>query len=224
MKRNDQILIQDNPYFYDLAYKWFLHSKYSYLLNYGVSEEGRSDTFFYEAVQLSEEIQSLSPDEYVLFDKMVHIIKARKQKQYRLRKRYQSWKDQRYLIHFVTFTFSNEFINLKDSVKRKYFTRYMKDKCIDYFANVDFGEKNGRYHFHICGVFKNTNEFTKTIIDKYGHQHYNNDWSYGFSDIQVSDSENTEYMDKIVNHAIKDSVDSGSNIITIRKSKKVDLN
>ena len=220
MKSSDQELIKYYPYYYDLAFNWLLHSKYSHLLNYEVAvpEEG---TFYYEAVMLSREISSLNEYERPIFDKMVHIIKARKQKQYRLRKRYQSWKNQGYLVHFVTFTFSNDFINLKDSVKRKYFTRYMRDKCIDYFANVDFGEKNGRIHFHLCGVFKNSNEFTKSVVDKYGHQHYNNDWSYGFSDIQVSNSENTEYMDKLVNHAIKDSTESGSNIITMRHRKKL---
>lgn len=220
MRNSDVEFINEHPYHYDLAFRWSLHSKYKYLLNYEVSPECRQDTFYFESVALSEEIESLDPADRECFDKCLRIIKARKQKQFRLRKLYQSWKNQGYMIHFVTFTFNADFITLKDAVKRKYVTRFLADKCIDYWGNVDYGSINNRIHYHLCCVFRNSNEFTTSILDKNGIQHYNNDWAYGFNDIQVSNSDNTEYMDKIVNHAIKESTESGSNIIRPRKKRK----
>ena len=97
---------------------------------------------------------------------------------------------------FLTFTFNNDYIDkVKDSNKRIYVVRWLKKYCIDYVGNVDYGEKNGRIHFH-CVV-----SVTKDIDS--------NTWKYGainFKRIYNKDSKSMAlYVNKLTNHALKES-------------------
>ena len=52
---------------------------------------------------------------------------------------------------FLTITWSDKKIDLnntKRETRRKYVQRFLNDLKTNYVANIDFGEKNGREHYH----------------------------------------------------------------------------
>lgn len=96
---------------------------------------------------------------------------------------------------FVTFTFDEKHINSNDESKRKYVRRWLKKYCTDYVANVDYGEKNGRIHYH--AVVSADSKFDCHT------------WSYGaikFKTIIRNDTKKlSQYVNKLTNHALKES-------------------
>ena len=52
-------------------------------------------------------------------------------------------------LYFVTFTFNDDtFSKTLPSTRKKYCQRWLEEFTRDYFANEDFGAKNGREHYH----------------------------------------------------------------------------
>ena len=50
---------------------------------------------------------------------------------------------------FITLTFTDEVLeNTNDKTRRRYVSRFLKDNCINYIANIDFGGQFGREHYH----------------------------------------------------------------------------
>lgn len=50
---------------------------------------------------------------------------------------------------FLTLTFTdNTLNNTTPETRRRYVARYLKSQCDFYVANIDFGEDNGREHYH----------------------------------------------------------------------------
>lgn len=59
---------------------------------------------------------------------------------------------------FLTLTFNDSFFDrgTSEDTRRKYIRRFLKEQCQEYVANVDYGDKNGREHFHAIVVPKST--------------------------------------------------------------------
>lgn len=50
---------------------------------------------------------------------------------------------------FLTLTFNDKtLLKTSQETRRRYVARYLKDNCVKYVANIDFGAKNGREHYH----------------------------------------------------------------------------
>ena len=111
---------------------------------------------------------------------------------------------------FITITFNPETLSkTNEQTRRKYVSRWLKSLTPFYVANIDYGKKKGREHYH--AVITSDERPPKT-------------WSYGFIDIlKVKTTENdtkriSKYISKLTNHAIKHTTKS-KRIIYSRKLK-----
>ena len=98
---------------------------------------------------------------------------------------------------FVTLTFTNQVLSSTNyDTRRKYVARFLKQVANDYIANIDFGKKNGRVHYHGIVVSNLINPLL---------------WQYGTCNVKkCSCSPNdivrlSKYINKLTNHAIKDT-------------------
>lgn len=99
--------------------------------------------------------------------------------------------------YFVTLTFSDDTLaRTTAETRRRYVTRFLKSQSHTYCANIDFGAKNGREHYH--GIL---------LADKVNVS----DWDkYGFSNAKaICNTDDSvklaKYISKLTNHAIKDT-------------------
>lgn len=111
------------------------------------------------------------------------------------------------VCYFCTFTFDNESLKLEPKYCRKVLTQMLKSLNTCYLGNVDFGELNGRLHYHVI-IAENDIHINKGSVK----------WSFGWYDIKViSNKDSTRlgsYIMKLVNHATKES--TKDSIITPR--------
>ena len=97
---------------------------------------------------------------------------------------------------FVTLTFTNEFINYKESSLHQFVKIFLNGLGCDYVANKDYGEKFGRLHYHAV--------VNCDSIDL-------NTWVYGSINVErIRCSKDnvyriSNYVLKFVNHSFKDS-------------------
>lgn len=98
---------------------------------------------------------------------------------------------------FLTLTFTDEVLSKTSSkTRREYVSRFLKSVSADYVGNIDYGEKNGREHYHAV-----------IQADKVDH----NSWNYGainFKKITYTENSSTtiaKYVNKLTNHAIKET-------------------
>ena len=100
---------------------------------------------------------------------------------------------------FCTFTFSPEVLDsTSEDTRKQYVRKFLKLNGSSYIANIDYGSKNEREHYHAV------------ILSD--HIAYNS-WSYGFSFIERVKKTNSkerlsEYITKLGLHAIKESCKS----------------
>lgn len=111
---------------------------------------------------------------------------------------------------FLTLTFTDDVLNNTSvETRRKYVTRFLKAQCKTYVANIDFGSKNGREHYH-------------AIVYPIGSSIDLKAWPYGAINakrIHTSDTDiarTTKYITKLTSHAIKDSTGHAYRIIYSR--------
>lgn len=111
---------------------------------------------------------------------------------------------------FITITFSPETLaKTNEKTRRVYVSRWLKSLTPFYVANIDYGKKKGREHYH--AVITSDQRPPKT-------------WSFGFIDIlKVATTETdtkriSKYISKLTNHAIKNTTKS-KRIIYSRKPK-----
>lgn len=96
---------------------------------------------------------------------------------------------------FATLTFRDDVLEkTSPETRRRYVTRYLKSQSSDYVANIDFGRKNEREHYHAV-IFGKINPL---------------EWKYGALNVkQVKDTSKPEklakYVNKLTNHAIKET-------------------
>ena len=107
-----------------------------------------------------------------------------------------------YMLHnfdcaFLTLTFKDQvFQSSNYKTRRTYVARFLKELGAYYIANVDYGKKNGREHYHaIVGC----------VPDKLA-------WSYGFSNVKPicaidcnTNDKLAKYITKLTNHCIKET-------------------
>jgi len=98
---------------------------------------------------------------------------------------------------FVTLTFSDETLaKTTAETRRRYVTRFLKTQSDTYCANIDFGSKNNREHYHGI-ILADKVDFAEW--DKYG-------FSNGKAIRNADDSiKLAKYISKLTNHAIKDT-------------------
>ena len=116
----------------------------------------------------------------------------------RLQKRINSMLERSTDCVFLTLTFKPEVLEkTSPDTRRQYVFRWLKSQCKHYVANIDFGGKNGREHYHaVCDARVNP----KT-------------WIYGNLDckpVRYNPESNScvkmaKYVAKLTNHAIKET-------------------
>ncbi len=111
---------------------------------------------------------------------------------------------------FITITFNPETLSkTNEKTRRVYVSRWLKSLTPFYVANIDYGAKNSREHYH--AIITSDKRPPKS-------------WSYGFVDIlKVKTTETdtkriSKYISKLTNHAIKHTTKS-KRIIYSRQSK-----
>ena len=126
----------------------------------------------------------------------IRLNNAFNHKSSRLQKRINKILNDDNLHLFITFTFDDKHLyNLNDDSKRQAVRRWLKKYCSNYVANVDYGGKNGRIHYHAVVSCINNIDF-KT-------------WKFGainFKKIINNDNKRLAlYVNKLTNHALKES-------------------
>jgi hypothetical protein len=101
--------------------------------------------------------------------------------------------------YFLTLTFTDKVLNsTTELTRRRYVSRFLKENCDYYVANIDYGTKNGREHYH-CVCIPNT-DLRRTV------------WVYGFKCVEKTADYSTSsvdyiklgrYITKLYRHALK---------------------
>lgn len=112
---------------------------------------------------------------------------------------------------FGTLTFTDIVLNTTTyDIRRRYVREYLKSYSDYYIANIDFGDQNGREHYHFVILANH--------IDQ-------SDWKYGFSwfnkikNNKSSIESVSKYIPKLSNHAIKNSTGNTFRLIYGRRIK-----
>lgn len=111
---------------------------------------------------------------------------------------------------FITFTFNDKALTTKPKTRRTYVARYLKEnEPLDYIANIDFGsdkeykDRNGtlrkgtkREHYHAIALVK---DYYKPTDWKNGRIDFENVY------LHKNGEQLAKYINKLVNHAVKES-------------------
>lgn len=137
---------------------------------------------------------------------------SRRSKKKRLEAKIRKWYENGFTV-FLTLTYSPEFLeNTSAPIRRKKVREVLNECADDFVANIDFGGKNGREHYH-------------AICYRLDGLKINDLWAkrYGFikAEAVIPDTEGSlfEYVDKLCNHALKESTGC-QQLVYCRKKKK----
>ena len=128
------------------------------------------------------------------------ILKARYQKNSRIKKRLVYLLSRFENIWFITFTFNNDYIDKSTRTKRDLMKMVLNTHDFLYMLNIDYGKKNEREHYH-CILATNLDIDINQFIQFY--------YEGGFSlSIQCKKGlydykRLTKYLNKLTNHCIK---------------------
>lgn len=128
------------------------------------------------------------------------VLKARYQKNSRIKKRLVYLLSRFENIWFITFTFNNNYINKSTRTKRDLMKMVLNTHDFKYMLNIDYGKKNEREHYH-CILATNLDIDVNQFIQFY--------YEGGFSlSIQCKKGLNdykrlSKYLNKLTNHCIK---------------------
>ena len=111
---------------------------------------------------------------------------------------------------FLTLTFNDVvFSKMSKETRRKNITRFLKNTCKCYIANIDYGSKNDREHYHALVIPEGD------IIDNKKYKKMFYDSAINFERIVISNKKNhdiestskkvSKYVSKLTNHAIKET-------------------
>lgn len=160
-------------------------------------------------------------DLYTNAEKYLHNSWIRTQ---RLRSKIKMMFESDFDVLFLTFNFSDDVMeHTTEKTRRTYVSRFLKENCFKYVANIDFGsadvytDRNGnervgteREHYHALVTFGKKIDYTS--------------WGYGqLNGKRVVTNEKSlkrlpVYINKLTNHALKTST-KGNKIIYSRKTK-----
>jgi hypothetical protein len=99
---------------------------------------------------------------------------------------------------FLTLTFNSDTIaRTTNPTRRRYVSRYLKSQSAFYIANIDFGARNGREHYHAVIVGQNIDY---KAWHKFG----------AIKGLKIAPTRNdtarvSKYVAKLTNHAIKET-------------------
>lgn len=66
------------------------------------------------------------------------------------------------MLIFGTLNFNDETLfNTNETTRKKYVERYLKDQTLHYIANIDYGAKKGREHYHFIALVNKKIDGTK---------------------------------------------------------------
>lgn len=128
------------------------------------------------------------------------ILNARCCKVSRIKRRFVFLLSRYKYIWFVTFTFSDNYINKTDRTKRDLMKDVLYTHDFKFILNIDYGKKTQREHYHCI---------LATNIDMDIHQFMSSNYKGGFSKsiLMPLDFNNfirtTKYINKLTNHCIK---------------------
>lgn len=138
----------------------------------------------------------------------------------------------KYYLYFVTLTFDED--TLKDTSKdtrHTYISRFLKDNAFYYIANIDYGTKNDREHYHAIVLLDEDQKNALSVIPNNVKGYNCSNYNYGFSFYEpvlipellfnddlatfeniIFNTDDTSckiatYMNKLTNHAYKDSTE-----------------
>lgn len=145
----------------------------------------------------------------ITFHRMHNFNKARDCRTYRVKKRIQNYVLTGKAI-FLTLTFNDVTLNNTNQKTRcRYVKKFLSEQCKAYVANIDFGAKNGREHYHAVILPE------LDMIDYFR-------WTYGaINGKRIHSTEKdlkkvAKYITKLTSHAVKETTGYGQRIIYSR--------
>lgn len=99
-------------------------------------------------------------------------------------------------LYFVTLTFTDEKLNsTNERTRHRYAVEWLNNNCLDYVANIDYGGKTQREHYHAVVALRDIHNLTE--------------WQNGFKSVKSVSYDATskqrlgKYLVKLTNHAGK---------------------
>ena len=140
------------------------------------------------------------------------LINARRKKKERVKKKITHLVSEGSSL-FLTLTFKNEvFEKTSKETRRTYVRRYLKQYSDNYIANIDYGDENGREHYH-------------AVVDGIRDLNFE-DWYKSYGAIKMRHIKTKEqqaeiissYITKLTNHTIKNSTNNERLIYSRKKN------
>lgn len=117
---------------------------------------------------------------------------------------------------FGTLTFKSKVLEKTcERTRARYVTSFLSSQAFHYVANIDYGKKNGREHYHFLAMIEKNMDMTK--------------WNYGSNKIEIvpmikKDIKATKnYLLKLNNHSYKNSTRQKRIIRDRNENKIIDL-
>lgn len=177
--------------------EYHMIGRFSYEVYKGLRDGDFTTADFY--IRALNDIENERPPDYI--NVSTQLTKGRARKSKNIKERILYMLSISPSVYFVTLTFKSSVLdNTSDLTRRRYVTRALKDNSTYYVANIDFGDKKEREHYHAV---------TNSPLPK-------KQWPYGFSDCRKVGSSDSgpakiaKYVAKISNHALKPS--TGGNL------------
>lgn len=115
---------------------------------------------------------------------------------------------------FLTLTFTDEVLaSTSAATRRRYVSRFLKSTCPFYVANLDYGGKRGREHYHAVVMADRVNY---KAWHKYGAIRGDRVHSSNADEARVC-----EYLSKLTNHSLKASCGKLPRIIYSRNARDI---
>lgn len=117
-------------------------------------------------------------------------------------------------VQFLTLTFTDECLRkTSKETRRKYVRRFLKKYCSCYIANIDYGGKNGREHYHAVVVsehveFKEWHKYGAIKTEK-------------VRDTQDDSERLARYITKLARHSYKSNEGMMDRMLYSRNTKNV---
>lgn len=140
-------------------------------------------------------IMEMSENNEVNIDEGMRLYENYRKRNQRLRKRICNIIQRDSL--FLTFTFTDEVLaNTTQDTRQQYVRKFLKTISSNYVANIDFGGKFGREHYHAVCIVSGRVDYTA--------------WKYGaLNGVKVRKGSSplalAKYVNKLVYHATKDT-------------------
>lgn len=105
-------------------------------------------------------------------------------------------------VSFLTMTFNDSILaSTSAETRRKYIIRFLKSFNVPYVANIDYGLKNEREHYHAV--------IATADVSRHAYNKFVPDSSINFKLIYNNNSKAlAKYINKLTNHAIKNTTKS----------------